>query len=107
MKQDPLLKHLRRRPENFKEDFLQLPPRMQDTLLKVLRANGVPSFDIEKLKVPNYKQNPLLRLLQPTNQVISIFYKLCLETNQDVIKRILEDKDSRHQTYDKTHCCSS
>ena len=78
LKQNPLLKQLRRRPENFKEDFLQLPRRKQDTLLKVLRANGVPSFDIDKLKPPNYKQNPLLRLLQPSNQVISICFQLCL-----------------------------
>ena len=84
LKQDPLLKQLRRRPENFKEDFLQLPPRKQDTLLKVLRANGIPSFDIDKLKPPNYKQNPLLRLLQPSNQVILICLHFFLETNQDI-----------------------
>ena len=84
LKQDPLLKQLRRRPENFKEDFLQLPRRKQDTLLKVLRANGVPSFDIDKLKPPNYKQNPLLRLLQPSNQVVSVCLLLCIEINQNL-----------------------
>ena len=70
IKQDPLLKQLRRRPENFKEDFLQLPRRKQNTLLKVLRAHGMPSFDIDKLKPPSHKQNPLLQLLRPSNQVL-------------------------------------
>ena len=76
LKQDPLLKQLRRRPENFKDDFLQLPRRKQDTLLKVLRSHGMPPFDIDKLKPPTYKQNPLLRLLRPSKQVNLTFWKL-------------------------------
>ena len=76
LKQDPLLKQLRRRPENFKDDFLQLPRRKQDTLLKVLRSHGMPPFDIDKLKPPNHKQNPLLRLLRPSKQVNLTFRKL-------------------------------
>ena len=94
LKQDPLLKQLRRRPENFKDDFLQLPRRKQDTLLKVLRANGMPPFDIDKLKPPKYKQNPLLRLLRPSNQVnLKI-----LKANPNAITRVQTGKDSHHQT---------
>ena len=81
LKQDPLLKQLRRRPENFKDDFLQLPRRKQDTLLKVLRANGMPPFDIDKLKPPKYKQNPLLRLLRPSNQVKSEDFEIKSKCN--------------------------
>ena len=63
LRQDPLLRQLRDKPERFKEDFLELPLKKQAILLKVLRSNGVSRFDVNKLTPPDYKQNPLLRIL--------------------------------------------
>ena len=68
-RQDPLLRQLQRHPERFQDDFLQLPRRKQDTLLKLLRKSGPSSFDIDRLVPPGYKQNPLLRLLQSSDEV--------------------------------------
>ena len=64
-RQNPLLRQLQKHPEQFRNDFLELPHKKQDTLLKILRQSGESSFDIDKLVPPDYKQNPLLRLLQP------------------------------------------
>ena len=64
LRQDPLVLQLRDEPGSFQEDFLELPPKKQDTLLKVLRSNGVSRFDVNKLTPPGYKQNPFLRILQ-------------------------------------------
>ena len=68
-RQDPLLRQLRRHPEQFRDDFLELPRRKQDTLLSILRKGGDSDFDIDRLVPPDYNQNPLLRLLQPDQQV--------------------------------------
>ena len=72
-KQDPLLRQLRRHPDQFRDDFLQLPRRKQDTLLKILRQGSQRGFDVDQLIPPGYKQNPLLRLLQPNTQVARHF----------------------------------
>ena len=68
-RQDPLLRQLRRHPEQFRDDFLELPRRKQDTLLSILRTGADSDFDIDRLVPPDYKQNPLLRLLRPVQQV--------------------------------------
>ena len=67
-RQDPLLRQLLKHPDVFKEDFLELPKRKQDTLLKILQKEGGSSFDPSILTPPSYKQNPLLRLLTPTRR---------------------------------------
>ena len=67
-RQDPLLRQLKLHPEDYKEDFLELPSRKQDTLLKILKKNGVPRWEIDRLTPPDYEQNPLLRLLHHNNQ---------------------------------------
>ena len=67
-RQDPLLRQLLRHPEVFKENFLELPSRKQDTLLKILRSEGGSGFDEDILAPPNARQNPLLRLLKPTGR---------------------------------------
>ena len=62
-KQDPLMRQLRIHPEQFKDDFLELPSRKQDTLLKILKKSGIPSWNIDRLTPPDFVQNPLIRLL--------------------------------------------
>ena len=63
-KQDPLLRQLRVHPEQFKDDFLELPERKQDTLLKVLKKSGIPRWNIDRLTPPDFEHNPLLRMLK-------------------------------------------
>ena len=62
-KQDPLMRQLRIHPEKFKDDFLELPDRKQDTLLKVLKKSGIPRWNIDRLTPPNFEHNPLLRMI--------------------------------------------
>ena len=67
-KQDPLLRQLLRQPEKYKEEFLQLPSRKQDTLLGILEKEGGRGFDPSILSPPDQRQNPLLRLLEPSDR---------------------------------------
>ena len=64
-RQDPLLRQLLRQPAKYKDDFLQLPSRKQDTLLGLLEKEGGRGFDPSILSPPEQRQNPLLRLLKP------------------------------------------
>ena len=64
-RQDPLLRQLLRQPAKYKDDFLQLPSRKQDTLLGLLEKEGGRGFDPSILSPPDQRQNPLLRLLRP------------------------------------------
>ena len=62
---DPLLRKLKTHIESYKDDILQLPSKKQDTLLKILRNEGITERQIKSLIPPKEKQNPLLRLLRP------------------------------------------
>ena len=64
-RQDPLLRQLKSHLEEYKDDILELPTRQQDTLLKVLKKEGVPESKIRNILPPNKRQNPLTRLLEP------------------------------------------
>ena len=64
-KQDPLLRQLKTDLESYKDDILQLPSKKQDTLLKILRNEGITEKQIKSLLPPRERQNPLLRLLRP------------------------------------------
>ena len=63
-RQDPLLRQLRVRPEKYREDFLALPARAQQGLLRKLREHGVPRWNIDRLTPPDFDQNPLIRMIQ-------------------------------------------
>ena len=63
-KQDPLLRQLRVRPEMYREDFLELPRRKQDSLLKLLKKSGVPRWNIDRLTPPEFEPNPLVRMIK-------------------------------------------
>ena len=63
--EDPLLRQLKTDLESYKDDILQLPSKKQDTLLKILRNEGVADKQIKSLLPPRESQNPLLRLLRP------------------------------------------
>ena len=61
---DPLLRQLRLNPESYQDDFLELPRRRQDTLLKLLRGDvGLEARLVERLVPPGQRQDPLLRAL--------------------------------------------
>ena len=61
---DPLLRQLRLNPESYQDDFLELPRRRQDTLLKILRGDfGLEARLVERLVPPGQRQDPLLRAL--------------------------------------------
>ena len=62
---DRLLRKLKTHIESYKDDILQLPSKKQDTLLKILRNEGITERQIKSLLPPKEKQNPLLRLLRP------------------------------------------
>ena len=62
---DPLLRKLKTHIEGYKDDILLLPSKKQDTLLKILRKEGMTERQIKSLVPPKGKQNPLLRLLRP------------------------------------------
>ena len=64
-KEDPLLRQLKTDLESYKDDILQLPSKKQDTLLKILRNEGITEKQIKSLLPPRERQNPLLRLLRP------------------------------------------
>ena len=66
-KQDPLMRQLRIHPEHFKDDFLELPERKQDTLLKLLKESGMPRWNIDRLTPPNFEHNPLMRMLKDSD----------------------------------------
>lgn len=66
-KQDPLLRQLRIHPEHFKDDFLELPERNQDTLLKLLKKSGIPRWNIDRLTPPDFEHNPLMRMLKDSD----------------------------------------
>lgn len=66
-KQDPLMRQLRIHPEQFKDDFLELPERKQDTLLKLLKKSGIPRWNIDRLTPPDFEHNPLMRMLKDTD----------------------------------------
>ena len=63
-KQDPLLRQLRVRPEKYREDFLSLPDRAKDRLIKKLRLSGVPRWNIDRLTPPQFEPNPLIRMIE-------------------------------------------
>ena len=63
-KQDPLLRQLRIHPEQFKDNFLELPERKQDSLLKLLKKSGIPRWNIDRLTPPDFEHNPLRRMLK-------------------------------------------
>ena len=62
-RQDPLLRQLRLRPEMYQSDFLELPRKKQDTLLKLLKSSGLETTLMERLLPPGTRQDPLLRAL--------------------------------------------
>ena len=70
-KQDPLMRQLRIHPEKFREDFLELPDRKQDTLLKVLKKSGIPRWNIDRLTPPEFEHNPLMRMLKNSDSPMS------------------------------------
>lgn len=76
-KQDPLLRQLKKNPENYNNDFLELPTRTQDLVIDQLEKKGVQIGIIEDLtkgdrnplnqfltKGKFKKQDPLLRQLR-------------------------------------------
>ena len=66
-KQDPLLRQLIESPEEYSEDFLELPLMQQDSILKVIEnVDDEKSFEADKLVPVELERNPLKRLLEPT-----------------------------------------
>ena len=65
-RQNPLLRQLKNDPDDYNEDFLELPMKMQDQIIEVLEKNGLTGLSIGKLAKGN--RNPLLRLLSPNFQ---------------------------------------
>ena len=63
-----LVKQLIKHPEVFKDDFMDLPSRMQNTLIKILKEEGSKAFDPNIILKPDNHKNPLLRLLKPTEK---------------------------------------
>ncbi len=56
-KQNPLFRQLVSTPQKYRNDFLQLPPRQQNTLLAILRRHGGDNFDADSLlTVPRFKE---------------------------------------------------
>ena len=51
-KQNPLLRQLLTEPHVYKDAFLDLPQKEQDTLLKILKKEGGEDFDISILTPP-------------------------------------------------------
>ena len=62
-RQDPLLRQLRLQPEMYHNDFLELPRRKQDTLVKLLKSSGLETQLMKRLIPPGQRQDPLLRAL--------------------------------------------
>ena len=52
-KQNPLLRQLLTEPQVYREAFLDLPKKEQDTLLKILKKEGGDTFDANLLIPPN------------------------------------------------------
>ncbi len=56
-RQNPLFRQLLRTPQRYRNDFLQLPPKMQNKLLAILNRHGGDNFDAnELLTVPRFKE---------------------------------------------------
>ena len=91
-KQDPLMRQLRMHPEQFTDDFLELPRRKQDTLLKVLKKSGIPRWNIDRLTPPNFEPNPLLRMINKEDGQ-EVMTNNIMRNPEDYI----EDFDELHQ----------
>ena len=63
-KQDPLLRQLSKNPNNYNDDFLELPIRTQSRVIEKLEKEGVKTSTLEKLTKGD--RNPLNRLLSPS-----------------------------------------
>ena len=61
-RQDPLLRQLKSQPEEYNEDFLELPMRIQTKVIDILEEKGADPRSLEKLTRGN--RNPLLRVLE-------------------------------------------
>ena len=66
LRQDPLLRQLRTNLEEYRDDILELPTSHQDILLGILRREGVREEEIRNILPPGRRQNPLTRLLRPS-----------------------------------------
>ena len=65
----PLMAEIIRDPEDFQEDFLQLPQNAQDDLIElIVEDSDVEKNLIEKLAPIQKPRNPLLRILRPNNK---------------------------------------
>ena len=61
-RQNPLLRQVKSQPEEYNEDFLELPLRVQDQVISILEKEGASASSLDKLTRGN--RNPLLRVLQ-------------------------------------------
>ena len=67
-KQDPLLRQLMNHPEEYSDDFLDLPQQMQSEVVEILELQGSSEASIEKLVPLTAERNPLLRILAPNDK---------------------------------------
>ena len=61
-RQNPLLRQIKSHPQEYNEDFLELPMKMQDQVIDILEKKGASPSSLDKLTRGN--RNPLLRVLQ-------------------------------------------
>ena len=99
-RQDPLLRQLRLQPEMYHNDFLELPRKKQDTLLKLLKSSGLETNLMERLIPPGQRQDPLLRALigKPDRKIVGLDvpkYK-----QNPLLRMLLPDKKDK---FDKDH----
>ena len=66
-KQDPLLRQLIDKPEDYSDDFLELPLAQQDEIAKIISQEDSKFIDSDMLVPPDVERNPLMRLLEPNN----------------------------------------
>ena len=64
--QDPLLNQLTDKPEDYSEDFLNLPLAKQDVVIEVI--SEIDTIDADKLAPAKIERNPLMRMLSPNNK---------------------------------------
>ena len=62
-----MLRQLITHPQEYSDDFLDLPVNMQDEIVELLDVASGEQFDLEELVPLKIERNPLLRLLSPND----------------------------------------